>query len=886
MDDKMFDQIREVDLQKTMEESYIDYAMSVIASRALPDVRDGLKPVQRRVLYSMIELNNGPDKPHRKCARIVGDTMGKYHPHGDSSIYGALVYMAQDWSMRYPLVDGHGNFGSMDGDGAAAMRYTEARLSKMSMEMLADINKDTVDFVPNFDETEKEPLVLPSRFPNLLVNGTTGIAVGMATNIPPHNLREVIDAVVKIIDNRVLEDRETSIDEVMKIIKGPDFPTGAEILGKAGINDAYRTGRGKIRVRAITDIESLPNGRSRIVVTELPYLVNKARLIEKMASLVRDKKIDGITAITDESSREGMRITIDVRRDANANIILNKLFLHTQLQDTFGVIMLALIDNRPKIMNLLEMLHYYLKHQEDVVTRRTRYELNKAQERDHILQGLLIALDHIDEVIRIIRSSENVQTAKNALMAKFGLDDVQAQAIVDMRLRALTGLERGKIEEEHAQLLKTIEELTAILGDEKLLLGVIRKELLVISEKFGDDRRTRIGFDLGDFDAVDLVEKEDVVITLTKLGYIKRMSEDNFKAQNRGGRGIKGMQALKEDYIDRLLMTDTHADLMIFTNKGRVYKMKAYEVPEAGRAARGTAIVNLLQLQPDENISAVIPVGSDENYDEQGFLTMATRKGQIKRTILSEYSNVRKNGLIAISLREDDELIAVEATDNSKEILLITKFGQCIRFRESDARVTGRSSMGVRGINLMDEDEVVSMVPSDAAPYLLTVSEKGMGKLTDISEFKAQNRGGKGILCYRILEKTGNLVGAMAVDVDDEILMINSDGIIIRMSCDSISCLSRVTSGVRLMRLNEEDSVVSIAKVRETVHRDYDESDDAENMDEIDDEDVEDFGEMDVDDIKDADVGEVDDAEEIDDADAGGAEEIDDADVDNADTDE
>ena len=831
MDDKVFDQIREVDLQKTMEESYIDYAMSVIASRALPDVRDGLKPVQRRVLYSMIELNNGPDKPHRKCARIVGDTMGKYHPHGDSSIYGALVYMAQDWSMRYPLVDGHGNFGSVDGDGAAAMRYTEARLSKMSMEMLADINKDTVDFVPNFDETEKEPVVLPSRFPNLLVNGTTGIAVGMATNIPPHNLREVIDAVVKIIDNRVLEDRDTSIEEVMKIVKGPDFPTGAQILGTRGIYDAYSTGRGKIRVRAITDIETLPNGKSRIVITELPYLVNKARLIEKMASLVRDKKIDGITGITDESSREGMRISIDIRKDANANIILNKLFLHTQLQDTFGVIMLALIDNKPRILNLLQMLEYYLKHQEDVVTRRTRYDLNKAQERDHILQGLLIALDHIDEVIRIIRSSENVQIAKASLMEKFGLDDVQAQAIVDMRLRALTGLERSKIEAEHAQLLKTIAELQAILGDEKLLLGVIRKEILVIADKYGDDRRTRISFDVGEFDAEDLVEKEDVVITLTKLGYIKRMSEDNFKSQNRGGRGIKGMQALKEDYIDRLLMTDTHADLMIFTNKGRVYKMKAYEVPEAGRTARGTAIVNLLQLQSDESLSAVIAVGSDEKYDENGYLTMATRRGQIKRTLLSEYANVRKNGLIAIALRVDDELISVEATDDRKEILLVTKYGQCIRFKESDARSTGRSSMGVRGINLMDGDEVVSMVIADTAPYLLTVSEKGLGKLTDIQEFKPQSRGGKGVLCYRILEKTGNLVAAMAVEQDDEIMMINTDGIIIRMSCENISVLSRITSGVKLMRLNEEDTVVSVAKVRETSAKSTDADEDEEDPD-------------------------------------------------------
>lgn len=826
MDDKVFDQIREVDLQKTMEESYIDYAMSVIASRALPDVRDGLKPVQRRVLYSMIELNNGPDKPHRKCARIVGDTMGKYHPHGDSSIYGALVYMAQPWSMRYQLVDGHGNFGSVDGDGAAAMRYTEARLSKISMEMLADINKDTVDFVPNFDETEKEPSVLPARFPNLLVNGTTGIAVGMATNIPPHNLREVTAAVVKIIDNRVEENRQTSIDEIMQIIKGPDFPTGATILGRRGIEEAYRTGRGKIRVRAVTDIETAQNGRSRIVVTELPYLVNKARLIEKIAQLVRDKKLDGITGITDESSREGMRVTIDVRRDANASVLLNRLFLHTQLQDTFGVIMLALIDNKPKVLNVLEMLQYYLRHQEEVVTRRTKYDLNKAQERAHILKGLLIALDNIDEVIRIIRGSENVQLAKESLMAKFGLDDVQSQAIVDMRLRALTGLERGKIEAEYAQLMKLIEELTAILGDEKLLLGVIRKELLVISDKYGDDRRTTIGVDNSEFEAEDLVDRQDVVITMTKLGYIKRMTQDNFRSQNRGGKGIKGMQTIKDDYIDSLLMTDTHANLMFFTNSGRVYRLKTYEIPEAGRTARGTAVINLLQLQPGEKISAVIPVSQDDEYDEDGYLTMATRKGQIKRTAIAEYSNVRKNGLTAIALRDDDQLISVKATDGSKEIVMVTKFGQCIRFEEKDARITGRKSYGVRGINLVGDDEVVSMLLADETAYMLTVSEKGMGKRTFLSEFKTQNRGGKGVLCYKITGKTGNVVGAMAVEADDEILMINTDGIIIRMSCENISTLGRITSGVKLMDLKENDVVASVAKVIETVDRDEEESSD------------------------------------------------------------
>ncbi len=816
MDEKIFDQIREVDLQKTMEESYIMYSMSVIASRALPDVRDGLKPVQRRILYAMIELNNGPDKPHRKCARIVGDTMGKFHPHGDSSIYGALVNMAQEWSMRYPLVDGHGNFGSVDGDGAAAMRYTEARLSKISMQMLADINKDTVDFVPNFDETEKEPTILPARFPNLLVNGTTGIAVGMATNIPPHNLKEVIGACVKMIDNRVEEDRETSIDEVMKIIKGPDFPTGAEILGTRGISEAYRTGRGKIIVRAITNIETMPSGKSKIIVTELPYLVNKARLIEKIAELVRDKRIDGITGITDESSREGMRISIDIRKDANPNVVLNRLYMHTQLQDTFGVIMLALVDGKPKVLNLVEILQYYLKHQEDVVTRRTKYDLNKAKERAHILKGLLIALDNIDEVIRIIRGSESVAIAKAELMERFGLDDVQAQAIVDMRLRTLTGLERSKIEEEYASLMKLIERLTAILADKKELLGVIRRELLEISEKFGDERRTKIGFAPDDMGIEDLIERRDVVITMTKLGYIKRMSNDNFRSQNRGGRGIKGIETLKDDYIDQLLMTDTHADLMFFTNKGRVFRLKTYEIPEAGRTARGTAIINLLQLQPEEKVSAVIPVGSDDEVGPDATLVMATRKGIIKRTSVSEYSNVRKNGLTAVILRDDDELINVMATDNRQDILLVTKYGACIRFQEGDARLTGRVSMGVRGITLQDGDEVVGMLTASEALYMLTVSGKGMGKLTDINEFSPQIRGGKGVKCYKITGKTGDVVAAMAVDTDDEIMMINSDGVIIRMSCSDISILGRITSGVKLMNLGDDEQVVSVAKVRET----------------------------------------------------------------------
>lgn len=815
MDDKVFDQIKEVDLQKTMEESYIMYSMSVIASRALPDVRDGLKPVQRRVLYAMIELNNGPDKPHRKCARIVGDTMGKYHPHGDSSIYGALVNMAQPWSMRYPLVDGHGNFGSVDGDGAAAMRYTEARLSKISMQMLADINKDTVDFVPNFDETEKEPTILPSRFPNLLVNGTTGIAVGMATNIPPHNLKEVIGACVRMIDNRVGEDRDTSIEEVMKIVKGPDFPTGAEILGTRGISEAYRTGRGKIIVRAITNIETLPNGKSKIIVTELPYLVNKARLIEKMAQLVREKRIDGITGITDESSREGMRISIDIRRDANPNVVLNRLYMHTQLQDTFGVIMLALVDGKPKVLNLLQILQYYLQHQEDVVTRRTKYDLNKAKERAHILKGLLIALDNIDEVIRIIRSSQSVAIAKEELEKQFGLDDVQAQAIVDMRLRTLTGLERSKIEEEYAGLMKLIEKLTAIISDKKVLLGVIKKELLEISDKFGDERRTKIGFAPDDMGIEDLIERRDVVITMTKLGYIKRMGNDNFRSQNRGGRGIKGIETLKDDYIDQILMTDTHAFLMFFTNKGRVFRLKTYEVPEAGRNARGTAVINLLQLAPDEKVSAVIPVSQEDEAEGSETLIMATRKGLIKRTPLAEYENVRRNGLTAIVLREDDELIGVRATDNKQDIFLVTRLGECIRFREDNARLTGRVSMGVRGIGLQEGDEVVSMMTASEAPYMLIVSDKGMGKLTDVHEFSPQLRGGKGVKCYKITEKTGNVVSAMAVDTDDEIMMINSDGVIIRMGCGDISILGRITSGVKLMNLEKGETVVSVARVRE-----------------------------------------------------------------------
>ena len=817
MEPNIFDKIHDIDLKKTMETSYIDYAMSVIAARALPDVRDGLKPVQRRVLYSMVELNNGPDKPHRKSARIVGDTMGKYHPHGDSSIYGALVNMAQKWATRYPLVDGHGNFGSMDGDGAAAMRYTEARLSRISMEMLADIGKNTVDFMPNFDETEKEPTVLPSRFPNILVNGGTGIAVGMATNIPPHNLREVIAAVVKIIDNRVEEDRPTTIEELMEIVKGPDFPTGATILGKAGIEEAYRTGRGKIRVRAVYNIEAMANGKSRIIVTELPYAVNKARLIEKIAELVKDKKLDGITDLRDESNREGLRICIELRRDVNANVIMNRLLKHTQLQDTFGVIMLALVNNEPRILNLQQILEYYLKHQEDVVTRRTKYDLNKAEERAHILEGLLKALDHIDEVIKIIRGSANVQAAKAQLMERFDLSDAQAQAIVDMRLRALTGLEREKLEAEYADLMEKIRKYEAILADRSLLLRVIREEILAIAEKYGDDRKTSIGYDVYDISTEDLIPRENTVITMTKLGYIKRMTVDNFRSQNRGGRGIKGMQTLEDDYIEELLMTTTHHYLMFFTNTGRVYRLKAYEIPEAGRTARGTAIINLLQLMPGECITAVIPL---RKFEDGHYLMMATKNGLVKKTPIKEYANVRKNGLAAITLRDDDELIEVKLTDDKKDIILVTKDGMCIRFKETDVRSTGRTSMGVRGMNIDDGDEVVAMQLNSQGDCLLIVSANGMGKRTSMGEFTCQNRGGKGVKCYKITEKTGDVIGARAVNEDNEVMLITTEGIIIRIACADISILGRITSGVKLINLTEGVTVASVAKVRDKEEKD------------------------------------------------------------------
>ena len=831
MEPNVYDKIEEVDLKKKMEDAYIDYAMSVIASRALPDVRDGLKPVQRRVLYSMVELNNYPDKPHRKSACIVGDTMGKYHPHGDSSIYGSLVNMAQEWSMRYPLIDGHGNFCSVDGDGAAAMRYTEARLSKISMEMIADIKKDTVDFVPNFDETESEPVVLPSRYPNLLVNGTTGIAVGMATNIPPHNLREVISAVIKIIENRVNEDRDTDIEELIDIVKAPDFPTGGIILGTRGAEEAYRTGRGKVRVRAVTDTETMDNGKTRIIVTELPYLVNKANLIAKIADLVKNKKIDGITDLRDESSREGMRIVIELRRDANASIILNQLYKHTQLQDSFGVIMLALVNNEPKVMNLLDMLTYYLKHQEEVVTRRTKFDLAKAEERDHILQGLLIALDNIDEVIKIIRGSANTPEAKEKLMERFGLSDAQAQAIVDMRLRALTGLEREKLEQEHEELVKLIAELKAILGDEKLLLGVIRDELQVISDKYGDERRSQIGYDVYDINMEDLIPNENTVIALTNVGYIKRMTVDNFKSQHRGGKGIKGMSMIEDDYIEDLLMTTTHHDLMFFTNLGRCYRLRAYQIPEASRTSRGTAIVNLLQLSPDEKITAMIPIPMPVTEDDhRKSLFMVTKTGIIKKTNITEFAHVRKGGIIAMNLKDDDELIEVKLTVPENEIFLVTKNGMCIHFKESDVRNTGRNTMGVRGMNLSDGDEIVGMQLDTQGESLLIASENGMGKRTRIDEFTLQKRGGKGLKCYKITEKTGFVIGVKAVNNDHELMLITNAGTIIQIPMEDVNTLGRITSGVKLINLDEDIKVVKIAKVREKVSdgsKEYDEVEDA-----------------------------------------------------------
>ena len=812
--EEYYDKVSPADLKETMETSYIDYAMSVIASRALPDVRDGLKPVQRRILYAMIELSNTPDKPHRKCARIVGDTMGKYHPHGDSSIYGALVNLAQEWSTHYPLIDGHGNFGSVDGDPAAAMRYTEARLSKIAMEMLADINKDTVDFIPNFDESEKEPTILPARVPNLLINGTTGIAVGMATNIPPHNIGEVLDAVTRIINNRINEDRETDIEEIMTIIKGPDFPTGAMIMGRRGIEEAYRTGRGKIKVRAVTDVEPMANGKNRIVVTELPYLVNKARLIEKIAELVKDKKIDGITELRDESDRQGMRVCIELRRDVNPQVILNQLYKHTQLQDTFGVNMLALVNNEPKVLNLSDILKYYIRHQEDVVARRTRFDLAKAEKEAHIKEGLIRAIDVIDEIIKIIRASKSTPDAKDEIMARFGFDDVQAQAIVDMRLRQLTGLEREKLEAEYAQLMKDIEYFKSILGDEKILLGVVRDEIDAIGDKYRDERKSSFGFD-DDLTDEDMISDDDTVIAMTRLGYIKRMTPDNFKAQHRGGKGIKGMQTIDEDLIEELFMTTNKHYVLFFTNKGRVYKLKAYEIPESSRTARGTAIVNLLQMTGDEHITATITV---RGFDPDSYLLMATKNGFIKTTRLSEYANIRKVGLNAITLREDDELIGVKCTDEKQDVLLFTKKGICTRFNEMEVRVTGRQSIGVIGIRLAKDDEVVSMQLSNQGEYVLAVSELGYGKLTPVTEFPSHHRGSKGIICYKVSDKSGCQIGAKIIDKDAELMIITTEGTVIRFAVSDVRVCGRAATGVKLISLDPKKGVKvgNIARIRET----------------------------------------------------------------------
>ena len=806
------DRIEIVNLEKMMRDSYIDYAMSVIVSRALPDVRDGLKPVQRRILYAMSELNLAPDKPYRKSARIVGDTMGKYHPHGDISIYDAMVRLAQDFSTRYMLVDGHGNFGSMDGDGAAAMRYTEARLSKISMEMLADIGKNTVDFQPNFDESLKEPKVLPARFPNLLVNGTGGIAVGMATSIPPHNLGEVIDAVVKIIDNHVLEDRDTSIDELLSIIKGPDFPTGATIYGVREIEQAYRTGRGRAVVRANMEVEEISGHRQRIVVSEIPYQVNKAKLVERIADLVKDKKIEGISDLRDESDRSGVRIVIDLKRDANARLLINQLYKNTPLQDSFSINMLALVGNEPKVLNLKQMLTYYLDHQKDVVTRRTQYELDKAQARAHILEGLLKALDYIDEIISIIRGSQNVAEAKENLIARFAFTDAQAQAIVDMRLRALTGLERDRLQSEFDELEEKIQEYLAILGSENILYGVIKEELLVIKAKYADPRRTYITYEDGEINLEDLIKNETCAITMTNLGYIKRTSLDMYHSQNRGGKGIKGIETREEDYVKNLFIAASHDYVLFFTNWGRVYRMKAYEIPEAGRTARGTAIVNLLSLSGGEQVSAVIQM---KEKKDKGYLLMATRKGVIKKTDLAEYANIRTNGLVAISLQEDDQLIEVKRSTGKDEVMLATKKGQLIRFHETDVRTTGRSSMGVKGITLGSGDEVIGMQLASQGDSVLAVTENGMGKRTALSEFSLQKRGGKGNLYYRITAKTGNVVSFKLVSEHQELMLITDRGTIIRLRVQDISEIGRVTSGVKLMGLDKDTHIVSIAKIRE-----------------------------------------------------------------------
>ena len=823
MEPNIFDKVQEVDLKKTMENSYIDYAMSVIVSRAIPDVRDGLKPVQRRVLYALQSLGVTPDKKTKKCATIVGETMGKYHPHGDSSIYGSLVYMGQPWSMRYVLIDKQGNFGSEDGDSPAAMRYTEAKMSKMAAEMLSGINKNTVDFMPNFSNEYDEPTVLPARFPNLLVNGATGIAVGMSTNIPPHNLREVIAGVDKIIENRIVG-RKTEIDELLPIIKGPDFPTGATILGKRDVEEAYRSGRGKVKMRAVCEIETMPNGKHRIIVKELPYLVYRSRVIEKIADLVKDKKIDGITYIHDAAGKNSnAKINIELRKDANPQVILNQLYKHTQLQETFGVIMLCIVNGEPKILNLLQILEEFLGHQVNVVRRRTEYDLQKCEDRAHILEGLLKALDHIDEIVAMIRAAKNVDEAKQNLISRFGFSDVQAQAIVDMRLRALTGLERERLENEYNDLLAKIAYYKEILGNENKLLSVIQEELDTIAEKYGDDRKTEFTFDK-DFQAEDFISDDDVVITSTSLGYIKRMSPEHFHQQNRGGKGIKGMQTIENDYIEDLFMTTNHHYVMFFTNQGRIFRIKGYEIPEASRTARGTALVNLLSLQENEKVTATLCL---RDTNEEKYLILTTKKGVIKKTELSQFANVRKNGMIAITLNEGDQLIEAKLLSEAEEIFLVTKKGMAIEFNEKDVRATGRSSMGVRGIRLNAGDEVIGMQKASQGEHFLLVSEKGYGKLTDKSCFKAQARGGKGIRCYKITEKTGDIVGFKLCDKDRELLLITTEGIMIRINLDKVSILGRNTSGVKLMDIDKDtDTVIaSVAKVRET--EDEEESEEA-----------------------------------------------------------
>ena len=821
MEPNVFDKVQDVDLKKTMENSYIDYAMSVIVSRAIPDVRDGLKPVQRRVLYSLQSLGVTPDKKTKKCATIVGECMGKFHPHGDSSIYGALVYMGQSWSMRHVLVDKQGNFGSDDGDSPAAMRYTEAKMSKLAGEMLAGINKDTVDFMPNFSNEYDEPTVLPAKFPNLIVNGATGIAVGMATNIPPHNLREVIRAVDLIIDNRI-KDQETTLEDIMKVIPGPDFPTGGIILGRKGIEEAYRTGRGKIKLRAVCEIEPMQNGKHRIVVKELPYLVYRSRVIENIANLVKDKKIDGITYINDASGKGSTaKINIELRKDVNPNVILNQLYKHTQLQTTFGVIMLCIVNGEPKILNLQQVLDEYLKHQVNVFTRRTKYDLNKAQERAHILEALLVAVDHIDEIVHTIRAAANTEQAKLDLSAKFGFDEGQAQAIVDMRLRALTGLERDKLKDEYDELEKKIAYYNEILGDPKKMLGVIKSEIDVIADKYADDRLTKFGYD-DSIEDEDLIPDDDIVIAATRLGYVKRMSPENFKQQNRGGKGIRGMQTINDDIIEDLFMATNHHYIMFFTNTGRCFRIKAYNIPEASRTSRGTALVNLLQLGPDEHVTASFALTDDYPSSDQ-YLLLATKNGMVKKTPIADYANIRKTGLIAMTLRDDDQLIEAKLIDAGEDVMIGTRNGMAIRFNESDVRVTGRSSMGVRGISLDADDEVIGMQKLSQGDYVLVVSEKGMGKLTHADEFKAQKRGGKGLHCYRITEKTGKLVGFKLTSKEREIMLITNEGVIIRMSLKDAKDIGRNTSGVKFMNIDpDSDTVIaSIAKVRESTTEAY-----------------------------------------------------------------